>query len=222
MGTRAAPHGLHRFTNDPVLDYYARYCGLPSGIGRLCLLDDQTLSKVIQIVGIPAHSTVLDLAGQGFLARWLLWNSLNCRYVGVQSVRETRGATPGNTPRFARIFALETARGGIVPHSLVECIAENLAADGQYAITLASFDDNHDGKISRSIVRLQKYADVVQQIDLTLQVRDFAATLYSAFLLGTWKPAFKTKVLDEAARVLHAVESGTFNYTLLTGSARAG
>lgn len=219
MGTLAAARrGLHRYAADRVLDGYARHCGLPSGIGRLCLLDDQVLAKVVQTVGIPPQSAVLDIGcGRRFLARWLLWHSISCRYVGVDSTAEVLGARSGSVQKYERIFAIENA-AGIVSDGLANCLQRHLAPNGQYVVTLASFDDRHEAKIARSLARLQKHTTAVHSIDLTQQVREFAATLYSAFLLGTWEARVKTHVLHGAASVLHAVESGAFNYTLLTGS----
>lgn len=209
----AGRRGLYRYAGDRVLDCYARRCGLPSGIGRLCLLDDQMLAKVVETVGIPAKSAVLDIGcGRGFLGRWLLWNSLSCRYVGVDSAA---AAVPAEGPKFERVFALEAP---IIPVALAKCIAQNLAPGGQYVVTLASFDDTHPEKVSRSCARLQRQGASVSVADLTQQVREFAATLYSAMLMGRWDAPVKAHVLNEAARMLHAVEAGAFNYTLLTGT----
>lgn len=211
----AGRRSLYRYAGDRVLDGYARHCGLPSGIGRLCLLDDQVLAKVVETVGIPTKSSVLDIGcGRGFLARWLLWNSLSCRYVGVESAA---GLAPGEGPKFDRVFALETTPR-VISSTLAKCIAQNLAPGGQYVVTLASFDEPHAEKIARSSARLQRQGATVRAIDLTQQVREFALTLYSAMLMGRWAPAVSGHVLNEAARMLHAVEFGSFNYTLLTGS----
>lgn len=215
MATLAAGRrGLYRYAGDRVLDDYARHCGLPSGIGRLCLLDDRVLGKIVETVGIPPRSGVLDIGcGRGFLARWLLWNSLSCRYVGVGSAT----AVPAGGAKYERIFALESAPG-VVSNSLARCIGQNLHAGGRYVITLASFDDAYAGNISQSCARLRRETASVRALDLTQQVREFASTLYSAILMGRWAMPAKAHVLDEAARALHAVESGAFNYTLLTGS----
>ncbi len=119
------------------------------------------------------------------------------------------------------MFALETARDGVVSDSLAACIAQNLAQEGQYALTLASFDHNHEEKISRSLEQLQRRTVVALVVDLTAQARDFAAILYSAFLLGSWHERVKVRIADDAARTLHAIDSGAFNYTLVTGSSAA-
>lgn len=210
----AGRRGLYRYAGDRILDDYARHCGLPSGIGRLVLLDDRVLAKVVETVGIPPKSAVLDIGcGRGFLARWFLWNSLTCRYTGVDSP----AGVAVDDAKFDRIFALESAPG-IVSGSLAKCIAQNLNSGGRYAITLASFDDSYAGNLSRSCARLRRETGGVRALDLTQQVREFAATLYSAMLMGRWAEPVKERVLNEAARALHAVESGSFNYTLLTGS----
>ncbi len=89
----AVRQDLLQYVDDPELDGYARRCGLPSGIGRLCLLDDSVLGRVVSAVGIPADSTVLDLGyGHGFLARWLLWNSMSCRCESAESPWEGTGS----------------------------------------------------------------------------------------------------------------------------------
>ncbi|HEY8312644.1 MAG TPA: class I SAM-dependent methyltransferase [Candidatus Baltobacteraceae bacterium] len=239
LGHRARHREFHRFVDDGTLDFYARHCGSPSGIGRLCLLDDRVLAEVVRAAEMSSGMRVLDLGcGRGFLARWLRWYNLDFRYVGVDRVPEAIAAARRNAPdgeyiytrndalylnqTFDRVFALEAAPGGLMTEGIASAIGEHLAPAGKFIATLLSLDGRHDSKISESIGLLEKYAHVTEARDLSLQVKEFASTMCSAYLLGSWDDAIKGKMCVQAAHVLHAIETCTFNYTMLNGTARTG
>jgi hypothetical protein len=177
------------------------------------------LARVIEKVTLPQHAAILDVGGDpGFLRRWLQWSSISPEHVYVESNREVRQLRPGHTG-YDRIFAIEPSGDGELNEGLARCIAGNLKPDGRYGVTLVSLDGGHEAKVAGSIERLERYALQAQQTDVSAQVRHYAETMYTTFLLGDWEKIFKTHLPDEAARVLGAIESGLFNYTLITGSA---
>lgn len=200
------------------------------------MLDDRVLSQIVHSISLLPGVSVLDIGcGRGFFARWLRWSHLDCRYVGVDSVPEAIAAARQNAPqgeyvysrvenlnlneRFERIVALEAASTGTVTKGFARSLALHLAAQGRYVVTLLSLDGRHDEKIVRSIDNLERAGTSVTEVrDFTLQVKDFAATMCSAFLLGTWESQIKARMCVEAAHMLHAIERGTFNYTMLIGA----
>ncbi|HEY8298493.1 MAG TPA: methyltransferase domain-containing protein [Candidatus Baltobacteraceae bacterium] len=226
---------FHRYVDDGTLDLYARHSGSQSGIGRLCLLDDRVLAEIVRAADLSSRARVLDIGcGRGFLARWLRWYKVDTRYVGVDTVPEAVAAARRNAPQsefvyaqldslginesFDRVFALEPPSGGALSAEVAAAIGRHLEPGGRFVVTLISLDGAHEEKILRSIDLLQRHADVEQVCDLSLQVKEFASTMYSAFLLGAWDDAIKSQMCVKAAYVLHAIEGGTFNYTMLTGT----
>lgn len=235
LGPCAQYREFHKHVDDGTLDLYARHCGSPSGIGRLCLLDDRVLAEIVRAAEVSSRERVLDIGcGRGFLARWLRWYKVDCRYVGVDDVPEAIAAARRNAPNgeyhhtqldtlalgqsFDRVFALEAAPCGLMEPDLAEVIGDHLESGGRFVTTLLSLDGDHESKVLHSIEALQRHLNVEEVRDLSLQVKEFASTMYSAFLLGTWDNAIKSNMCMEAARVLHAIESGAFNYTMLTGT----
>lgn len=212
---------LESYVDECLQDNYARRCGLPSGIGRRCLLDDHVLARVVEKVTLPPEAAVLDLSREpGFLRRWLRWSSKTPMKNRVESLLDIRAVRPAGGG-FDRIFAIEPTYEGEVSDGLARCIGGNLAPGGCYGVTLASFDGGHEPKLLDTIGCLTRYTGDVQTTDLSAQIRQYAQTMYSMLLLGDWQKFFKWRVLDEAARALGAIESGRFNYTLITGWARA-
>lgn len=212
---------LESYIDECLHDGYARRCGLPSGIGRHCLLDDHVLARVIEKVTLPANASVLDLSREpGFLRRWLRWSSMGPLKTRVESLLEIRAVRPGHRG-YDRIVALEPTYEGELSDDLARCIGGNLLPDGRYCVTLASSDGAHERKLLDATRHLKRYVGDVQTTDLSAQIRHYAETMFTTFLLGDWEKVFKPRILDEAARVLGAIESGRFNYTLITGSARA-
>ncbi|MGZ3496298.1 MAG: class I SAM-dependent methyltransferase [Vulcanimicrobiaceae bacterium] len=235
LGQCAQYSEFHKYVDDGTLDLYARHCGSPSGIGRLCLLDDRVLAEIVRAAEVSSRERVLDIGcGRGFLARWLRWYKVDCRYVGIDCVPEAIAAARRNAPNgeyyytqldtlalsktFDRVFALESAPGGLVTPNLSAAIGVHLERGGRFVATLLSLDGKHEAKVLQSIEALHEHLNVEEVRDLSLQVKEFASTMYSAFLLGTWDNAIKSNMCMEAARVLHAVETGAFNYTMITGT----
>jgi hypothetical protein len=212
---------IENYVDECLQDRYARRCGLPSGIGRNCLLDDHVLARVIEKITLPQGACVLDLGREpGFLRRWLRWSSVGPCKTHVESLLELRAIRPG-TCGYDRIIAIEPSYEGDLSEPLARCIGGNLAPDGRYGVTLVSNDGGHEAKLLDATDYLERHTRDVELTDLSAQIRHYAETLYTAFLLGDWDKLLRTHVLDQAARVLGAIESGRFNYTLITGSARA-
>lgn len=212
---------LESYVDECLQDNYARRCGLPSGIGRRCLLDDHVLARVIERVTLPADASVLDLSRDpGFLRRWLRWSSKGPTKIRVESLLDVRAVRAAGSG-YDRILAIEPTYEGEVSDGLARCIGGNLAPGGCYGVTVASFDGAHEPKLLDAVGCLKRYTDDVQTTDLSAQIRHYAETMYTMLLLGDWQKFFKWRVLDEAARALGAIESHRFNYTLITGSAKA-
>ena len=212
---------VYAYVDERLQDEYAASCGLPSRVGRRCLLDDHVLARMLGRVGIAKSSTVLDLGSEaGFLRRWLRWSAAGGPLTRVDSRRP--GALYVPACLYDRVVAIEPAPGDCGPGDLAITIGQSLAPGGRYAVTLASFDGMHEAKIAASLARLQTATADVQQADLTAQVTDYAATLYNTLLLSENYGLFKERFLDDAVRVLAAIQTGAFNYTLITGTAKAG
>ncbi len=238
MGYRARDREFHLRVSDGTLDLYARHCGSPSGIGRLCLLDDRVLAEIVRAAHMSPGASVLDVGcGRGFLARWLRWYDVDFKYLGVDDVPEAIAAARRNAPygeytcasietlnlqcTFDRVFAVEAAADGLMTAGIAASITKHLTPGGKFAVTLLSLDGGHDEKIRRSIDLLADTLEVDEVRDLSPQVREYASTMYSAFLLGAWDTAIKTEMCVDAVNVLHALEWGAFNYTMVTGTRRA-
>lgn len=222
---------FHRHVDDAMLDRCALECG-ETPIGRMCLLDDDAVARIVERCGINDASRVLDFGcGRGFFGRWLFANGLAARYTGIDrdagAVDAARRHVPSGTiaqddfrsvraqQAYDAVVGIEIAIEGAVDAAVLDCAAGALVAGGTLALTIASVDGLHEGRLIEATGAAEQRFRTVAMEDWTQSVRPFTQRMFEWWRDARWPAELQEKNAQEARVVLDAVAQNRFHYALL-------
>ncbi len=183
-----------------------------SGIARGRLLDDRSLTQIVEAVDLPHDGgTVLDAGGDDFMRGWLSVTRPGAAYAFGDPAEDPQA-------RYDAVFALEVP---LATAGAAQAIAGHLNALGRYALTVLSLEPGHERRVGDALTLLRTHATVTQVEHLTPAVQDSAARIASRHVLDAVGAAPNGGGGLDPARVLHAIDRGAFGYTLIVGTRRA-
>jgi SAM-dependent methyltransferase len=225
--TREEFERFHAGIDDAYLDAIARTAGCDPPIGRLNFLDDVTLRRIVDAVGLPQRARVLDLGcGRGFAGRWLASRGARVDYTGIDSSAAALAALGRHLPGANAVLGdLRDAQGG--PFDAIFAIESFWAIDGDLAArvfgllhaagtfvsTVGSCDGSQARRVELTLASLAAAGFETHRLAVSENHAECVGRLSAAALIEPQSDDWiRAVVRGESARTLAALREGAFRY----------
>jgi 2-polyprenyl-3-methyl-5-hydroxy-6-metoxy-1,4-benzoquinol methylase len=220
---------LHASLRDGELDVIARIAGCDPEIGRLNYLDDATLERLIERLGIHGQTRVLDFGcGRGFLGRWLHARGIEAAYTGIDASASALDAVSRSLPRAAAVLSSGIDVGGVydaivciesvwaVDSELARAMQQRLSPGGRIAFVLTSLDSSHAARLEATIAALAAAGFDAEITDVSASCVETAGRLSAAMLIEGFQDAWvRERLSAEARHTLAAIRDGGFRSSIV-------